>query len=95
MKFVLDSGEVQTIMPKVGIPGTKLDTSTGGSFRVASCEVIPNLRAAKLVGTGALSNSPVPGAGQAADITMALAVANEMLREDTMVIMQRTGRTYK
>ena len=37
----------------------KLDTGKGGAFRVASGDVIPNLRATKLVGTGTLNSSPM------------------------------------
>ena len=42
-KFVLDSGAVKTIVPKDAIPGMKLGKSKGGSFRVASGEVLLNL----------------------------------------------------
>ena len=69
LEFVLESGAVRTIIPKDVVPGFKLDKSKGGSFRVASGEVILNLGSTKLEGVGTLSGSPNKIGSQVADIT--------------------------
>ena len=95
LKFVLDSGAVKTIVPKDAIPGMKLDKSKGGSFRVASGEVLPNLGPTKLEGVGTLNGSPVKIGTQVADITKPLASVDEMVTSGMMVIMHRTGGIAK
>ena len=95
LKFVLDSGAVKTIVPKDAIPGMKVDKSKGGSFRVASGEVLPNLGSTKIKGVGTLSGSPVTIGTQVAEITKPLASVDEMIANGMMVIMHRTGGIAK
>ena len=95
IKFVLDSGAVKTIVPKDAIPGTKLDKSKGGSFRVASGEILPNLGQTKLKGKGTLSGSPMEIGTQVAEITKPLASVDEMVNSGMMVIMHKTGGIAK
>ena len=77
LKFVLDSGAVKTIIPKDAVPGMRLDKSKGGSFRVASGNVIPNLGSTRLDGTGTLNGSPMKISTQVAEITKPLASVDE------------------
>ena len=95
IKFVLDSGAVKTIIPKDAIPGMKLDKSKGGSFRVASGEVIPNLGSTKLTGKGTLNQSSIQINTQVAEITKPLASVDEMVTSGMMVIMHKTGGIAK
>ena len=95
IKFVLDSGAVKTIVPKDAIPGMKLDKTKGGSFRVASGDVIPNLGSTKLKGTGTLGGSPLQVGTQVAEITKPLASVDEMVSSGMMVIMHRSGGIAK
>jgi hypothetical protein len=95
LKFVLDSGAVKTIVPKDAIPGLTVDKSKGGSFRVASGEVLPNLGSTKIKGVGALSGSPMTIGTQVAEITKPLASVDEMVTNGMMVIMHRTGGIAK
>ena len=68
-----------------GIPGVKVDKSKGGSFRVASGEVLPNLVFAKLEGVGTLSGNPMKTGTQVAEISKPLlasvGTAQEELRK--------------
>jgi hypothetical protein len=73
----------------------KVDKSKGGSFRVASGEVLPNLGSAKLEGVGTLSGSPMRIGTQVAEITKPLASVDEMVANGMMVIMHRTGGIAK
>ena len=68
-RFFLDRGAVKTSIPKDVIPGMKPIKSKGGSFRVASGEVMPNVGAAKMIGVGTLSKRPLQIIGQVAEIT--------------------------
>ena len=95
IKFVLDSGAVKTIVPKDALPDMKLDKRKGGSFRVASGEVLPNLGSTKLKGVGTLSGSPMTIGTQVAEITKPLASVDEMVANGMMVIMHRTGGLAK
>ena len=95
IKFVLDSGAVKTIVPKDAIPGMKVDKSKGGSFLVASGEVLPNLGSTKIEGVGTLSGSPMKIGTQVAEITKPLASVDEMVTNGMMVIMHRTGGIAK
>ena len=95
MKFVLDSGAVKTIVPKDALPNMKIDKSKGGSFRVASGEVLPNLGSTKLKGVGTLSGSPMTIGTQVAEITKPLASVDEMVTNGMMVIMHRSGGIAK
>jgi len=95
LKFVLDSGAVKSIIPKDAIPGMKLDNSKGGSFRVASGAVIPNLGSTKLKGTGTLGGSPIQVGTQVAEVTKPLASCDEMVNGGMMVIMHRSGDIAK
>ena len=54
IRLVLDSGATRTIFPKDAIPGMKVQKgkSTGGSFRVANGQEIPNLGEARISGRG-------------------------------------------
>ena len=73
----------------------KVDKSKGGSFRVASGEVLPNLGSTKLKGVGTLSGSPMTIGTQVAEITKPLASVDEMVTNGMMVIMHRTGGIAK
>ena len=95
MKFVLDSGAVKAVVPKDAIPNMKIDKSRGGSFRVASGEVLPNLGSTKLKGVGTLSGSPMTIGTQVAEITKPLASVTEMVDSGNLVIMHKTGGIVK
>jgi len=95
LKFVLDSGAVKTILPKDALPGMKIDRSKGGSFRVASGDVIPNIGSTKLIGTGALNGNPTKIITQVADITKPLASVDEMVNSGMLVIMHKSGGIAK
>ena len=51
----LEEEAVKTIIPKDAIPGVKVGRSKRDAFRVASADVLPNLRQAELKGAGALT----------------------------------------
>ena len=95
LKFVLDSGAVKTIVPKDALPNMKLDKSKGGSFRVASGGILPNLGSTKIEGVGTIGGHPIKIGTQVADTTKPLASVDEMVSSGMMVIMHRTGGIAK
>jgi hypothetical protein len=97
IRFVLDSGAVKTILPKGAIPGmeVKKGKTTGGAFRVANGEVIPNLGEAKISGHAVIGQSPMKMTAQVAAITKPLASVTEMVDSGNIVIMHKTGGIVK
>ena len=91
----LVSAAVKTVVPKEAITGVKLDKTKGGSLRVASGEVFPNLGSTKLKGTGTLGGSPLQVEAHVADITKPLASVDEMGSSGMRVIMHRSGGIAK
>ena len=80
---MLDSGAVKTIVPPDAIPGMKVSKmNSGGSFRVANGQVIPNHGIVKIEGRGSINNNPMKMNSQVADVTKPLAAANEMVEAD-------------
>ena len=69
----------------------KVDKSKGGSFHVASGEVLPNLGSTKLEGGGTLSGSPMKIGTPVAETTEPLASVDEMVNSSMLVIMHRSG----
>ena len=65
--------------------------STGGAFRVANGEVIPNLGEAKVSGSAAIGQSHMNMTAQVAEIMKPLASVTEMVDSCNIVIMHKTG----
>ena len=92
IRFVLDSGAVNTILPKGAFPGMEVrkGKSAGGDFRVANSEVIPDVGEARVSGSAATRQSPMKMTAQLAEITKPLAPVTETVDSGRIVIMHNT-----
>ena len=91
----MDSGAAKTIVPRNAIPGMKMRNSTGGSFRMANGNVIPNLGEAEVKGLGVVNIHPTQFSTQLADVTKPLAAATEAVDSGRTIILHRTGGIVK
>ena len=91
----MDSGAAKTIVPRDAIPGMKMRNSTGGSFRMANGNVIPNLGEAEIKGLGAVNSHPTQFSAQVADVTKPLAAATEAVDGGRTIILHRTEGIVK
>ena len=93
----MDSGAVNTMLPKGAIPGMEVrkGKSTGVDFRVANSEVILNLGEAKVSGSAATGQSPMKMTAQVAEIAKPLAPASATVDSGSNVIMHKTGAIGK
>ena len=95
LRFVMDSGAAKTIVPRDAIPGMKVKKSTGGSFRMANGNVIPNLGDSIIKGLGAINAHPTKIGTQVADVTKPLAAATEAVDAGRTIVLHRTGGIVK